>query len=248
MLRRFTCRLVYQIANEIRGKSWCASAKRRIWSDSGGPDGDGGDEAAALRAFFAVAKEEAAAAGGAEIADEDVGGAEARAEKLGAIGFTEIEEDVFGRRLVAGRHHVEPLDGVGFVASTEFVEPFRGFGKLGLKLHGDFRADFVAAAADGRADGGEEIGGLGFELHLHFADGFDDDAGESAAPTAVDGGDGVLFRVDEEDRDAVGGLYAQEEAGTVGGGGIALARFDRCGVEEMDDVGMDLFQRNEFEV
>src|SRR6266403_5508256 len=109
-------------------KKLCASAKGPIWSDSGGPDGDGGHEAAALRAFFAVAKEEVAAAGGAEIADEDVGGAEARAEKLGAIGFTEIEQDVFGRRLVAGRHHIEPLDGVGFVASTEFVEPFRGFG------------------------------------------------------------------------------------------------------------------------
>ena len=37
--------------------------------------------------FFAVAEEEIAAAGGAEIADEDVGGAKAGGEELGTIGF-----------------------------------------------------------------------------------------------------------------------------------------------------------------
>jgi len=40
-------------------------------------EADDGHEAAAFGAFFAVAEEEVAAAGGAEIADEDVGGAEA---------------------------------------------------------------------------------------------------------------------------------------------------------------------------
>ncbi len=82
---------------------------------------------------------------------------------MGAIGFAEIEEDVFGRRLVAWWPHVEPLDGIGLIAGAEFVEPLGGFGELGLKLGGDFGADFVAAAADGRADGGEELGGRGFE-------------------------------------------------------------------------------------
>jgi len=70
--------------------------------DGSGEDADDGQEAAALRAFFTIAEEEIAAAGGAEIADEDVGGAETGAEELGAIGFAEIEEDVLGRRLVAG--------------------------------------------------------------------------------------------------------------------------------------------------
>src|SRR6266853_1346717 len=89
---------------------------------------------------------------------------------------------------------------------------------------------------------GEQVSGPGFELHLHLADGFHDDAGESAAPAGVDGGDDALFRVDEENGDAVGGLYCEEEVGTVGDGGVPMADFGRSGVEKMDDVGMDLFQ------
>ena len=85
-------------------------------------------------------------------------------------------------------------------------------------------------------------------MHLHLADGFDDDAPERAAPAGVNGGDGALFRIDEENRDTVGGLDAKEKAGAVGGGGIASARFAECGVETVDNVGMDLSQRNEFEV
>jgi len=149
---------------------------------------------------------------------------------------------------VAGGHHVEPLDGIGFVAGAEFVEPFRGFGELGKKLGGDFGADFVAAAADRGADGGEEIRGLGSEVHLHLADGFDDDAGESAAPAGMNGGDGALFRIDEENRDAIGGLDAQEEPGTICDGGISAARLGGCCVEKMDDIGMDLLERDEVEV
>ena len=40
-------------------------------------DADDGHKTATLRAFLAVAEEEVAAAGGAEIAHEDIGGAEA---------------------------------------------------------------------------------------------------------------------------------------------------------------------------
>jgi len=111
-------------------------------------DADDGQETAALGAFLAVAEEEVAAAGGAEVAGEDVWGAEAGTEELGAVGFAKIEQDIFWRGLVAGGHHVEPLDGVGFVAGAEFIEPFRRIDKLRLKLDGDFGANFVAAAAD----------------------------------------------------------------------------------------------------
>ncbi len=152
------------------------------------PHADDGEEAAALGAFLAVAEEEVAAAGGAEIGDADVRGAEASADELGAIGFAEIKKDVPRRRLMAGGHHVEPLDGIGLVAGAELVEPFRSFGKLRLKLGSDFGADFVAAAADGWADGGEKVGGPGLEVHLHLADGFDDDALERAAPAGVNMG------------------------------------------------------------
>jgi hypothetical protein len=210
------------------------------------PDANNGQEAATHGPLLAVAEEKVRAAAGTKITQEDVRGAEAGIEKLSAVGFAEVEEDVLGRGLVAWGHHVEPLDGIGFVAGAKFVEPLGGLGKLREELGGDFGADFVAATADGGADGGEEVGGVGFELHLHFADGFDDDALEGAAPAGVDGGYGALFWVDEENWDAVGGLDAEEETGAVGGGSVALAGFGGRGVEKMDYVGMDLFQRDEF--
>ena len=76
-------------------------------------DADDGEEAAGLGALFAVAEEEIGAAGGAEIADEDILGTEAGGKELGAIGFFQVEEDVFGRGLVAGGHHVQPWTGLG---------------------------------------------------------------------------------------------------------------------------------------
>jgi hypothetical protein len=201
-----------------------------------------------LCTLFAVAEEKVAATSGTEIAYENVGGAKAGTEKLGAIGFAEVEEDVLGRRLVAGRHHVEPLDGIGFVAGAEFVEPIGGFGELGKELGGDLGADFVAATTDGGANGGEEVGGLDFEVHLHLADGFDHDAGQGAAPAGMNGSNGAFFRVDEENRNTIGGLGAQEKPAAVGGGGISAARFGGRGVKKMDNVGMDLLERNELEI
>jgi len=173
-------------------------------------EADDGEVAAGLGALFAVAEEEIGLAGGAEVADEDILGAEAGGEELGAIGFFQVEKDVFGRGLVAWGHAIEPLDGIGFVAGAEFVEPIGAVGELGVKLDGDFGADFVTAAADRGTDGGEQASGLGFEVHLHLADGFDGDAGEGAAPSGVDGGYGAVLGVDEEYGDAVGGLDTEE--------------------------------------
>ena len=228
----------------MQKNSWC-------WHQSfrrGLAEADDGEEAATLRAFLAVAEEKVAAAGRAEAADEDVGGTDASAKELGAIGFAEVEEDVFERGLMARRHHIQPLNGIGLVTSAEFIEPFRSLGELGKKLSGDFGTDFIAAAADGGADGGEEIGRLGFEVHLQLADGFDDDALESAAPASMNGGDGALFGIDEEYGNAVSGLDTKEEARAVRDGGIALAGLGGCGVEKMNDIGMDLFQGDEFEI
>lgn len=83
-----------------------------------------------MRAFFAVAEEQVAAAGGAETANEDVPGGEAGVEELGAIGLAQIEENVFWRRLMAGRGHIEPLERIRLVASTKFVEPLGSIWKL----------------------------------------------------------------------------------------------------------------------
>ena len=142
---------------------------------------------------------------------------------------------------MAGGHHVEPLDGVGLVAGAEFLEIVGGVGELGEELGGDFGADFVAAAADGWADGSQEVARVGAEVHLHLADGFGGDAGQGAAPAGVNGGDGALFGVDEEDWDAVGGLDGQEEAGAVGDAGVTTAGVGWGGVEYVDYVGVKLF-------
>lgn len=64
----------------------------------------------------------------------------------------------------------------------------------------------------------------------------------------MNGGDGALFGVDEEDGDAVGGLHAEEKAGTVGDGGVAMAGFGRGSIEQMDYVGVDLFEGDKFQV
>jgi len=238
---KITRKLVYHMEYGNQGKSTESSDANKPVADLGLVDADDGHEAAARGTFLAVAEKEVGTAGGAEVADEDVGGEEASAQELRAIGFAEVEEDVFGRGLVAWGHHVEPLDGIGLVAGAEFVEPFGGFGKLREKLGGDFGADFVATAADGGADGGEHIGGVGFVVHLHLANGFYNDALERAAPAGVNGGDDALFRIDEENGNAVGGLYTQKEARAAGDGSITIARFRRCCLEKMNDVGMDLF-------
>ena len=99
-------------------------------------------------------------AGGAEAGGEDVFFKEAGGDKLGAIGFGEIEADVFRGGLVAGRHHVEPLKRIGFFAGAGFVEKIGSVGELGGELNDEFGADFVTTRADGGADGSEEIRGI----------------------------------------------------------------------------------------
>jgi hypothetical protein len=49
-------------------------------------------------------------------------------------------------------------------------------------------------------------------VHAHFADGFFRDASESAAPACMDGSDRAFFCVDQQNRNAVGGLHSEENA------------------------------------
>src|SRR6266567_3545121 len=81
----------------------------------------GREEAAGAVGFFAIAEEKARVAGGAEVADENICVAQTGGEKLRAVGFAKVEANVFGRRLVARRHHVEPLQRIGFFARADFV-------------------------------------------------------------------------------------------------------------------------------
>lgn len=213
-----------------------------------GAEGDGGEEAAGAGALFAVGEEEVATAGRAEVDDVNVARKESSGEELGAIGVAEVEKDVFRWRLMAGRGHVEPLERIGLVAGAEFVEIRRRIEELREELRGDFGADFVAAWADAGADGRDEVGRFAGEVHLHGADGFGDDAGERPSPTGMGGGDGALFGIDEKYGDAVGGLHAKEEAAAIGDESVATAERGRGRVEDVDDVGVDLFQGDEGQI
>jgi hypothetical protein len=61
-------------------------------------------------------------AGGAEVAHVDIPGMQASGQELRSIGFAKIEMDVFRRRLVAGRLHVEPLERIGLFAGAGLIE------------------------------------------------------------------------------------------------------------------------------
>src|SRR5262249_35030280 len=85
-------------------------------------DADDRHQAAGRATFFAVAEKKIAAAGGTQIAYEDVLRAQPGIAELGTIGLAKIQHDALGRRLMARRGHVEPLQGVGLVAGAQFVE------------------------------------------------------------------------------------------------------------------------------
>lgn len=149
---------------------------------------------------------------------------------------------------MAGRGHVEPLQRIGLVAGTQFVEPIVRVRKLRAEFRGDFRAHFVAASSDGGADGGEQVRRLRAELHLHFADGFRDDALQRAAPTGVNRSDCASFEIGQKDRNAVGSLDGEKQAWAIRSRGVTAAKFGLRVLEEMDDVRVNLFQGNDCKV
>jgi hypothetical protein len=180
------------------------------------PKPNGGEEAARAWALLAVTEEQAGAAGGAEVADKDVLFAQTGGQELGTVGFAEVEANVFWRRLVTRGHHVEPLEGIGLFAGAGLVEPVGGIGKLRSELSHKLGTNLIAAPADRRTKGGEEIGGVRAEAHLKLADGFLSNARESATPTGVDSGDSAMLGVRDKDGDAVGSLDAEEDPRSVG--------------------------------
>jgi hypothetical protein len=114
-----------------------------------------------------------------------------------------------------------------------------------LVFDGHFWTDLVAAAADRRADGSQKIRRFGAELHGHFSDGFSDNAAEGAAPPGVHGSDGALLEINEENGYTVGSLHTEEQVGLIRSRGIAATRFAWRSIEKMDNIGVNLFERDE---
>lgn len=68
----------------------------------------------------------------------------------------------------------------------------------------------------------------------------------------MDSGYSALLGVYQEDGDAIGGLNGQQKARAIGDGGVPSARvgWSDAGVlvEKVNNIGMDLLQRNELKV
>ena len=173
-------------------------------------DADGGHEAAGRAMFLAIAEEKIATASGTQITDDDVLVAQARVEELGMIGFAQVEQNVLWRRLMPGQGHVEPLQGIRFVPGAEFVEPVRSVRELRAEFRSYLRAHFVAASADCGTDSSKHVRGIATELHLHLANGFGYDAPQGAAPACMNRRDRAFSEIDQENRNAVGGLNGKE--------------------------------------
>ena len=195
-----------------------------------------------------MAEEEIGAAGSAEAAGEDVLRAEANGEELRAIGFGEIEVDIARRRLVAGRHDVEPLQRIRFFAGACLIEIIGSVCKLRGEFGDEFRADFIATRADRRAECGQEIGWLAAKFEAQAAHGLFGDAGERTLPPRMNGSDGAFLGIHDKDRNAIGGLHGEEQAGTIRDGGVAFARVGRRGGEHVNRVRVDLLERHEREI
>ena len=174
--------------------------------------------------------------------------AQARFGELRAIGLTQIEQHIFRRRLVPRRHHIQPLNGIGLIASAKLIKPLLRIGKLRMKLDGHIRPDFVAASSNRRADRGEQVRGLGAELHLHPADGFDNDALKRSSPPRMHSRNSALLGIHKKNGDTIRGLDTKQQSRTLGCRSVATAWLrGRC-VKQLNHIGMDLFQRNELEI
>ena len=74
------------------------------------------------------------------------------------------------------------------------------------------------------------------------------DPGEGATPTSVDGGNCTFFRIDDEYRNAIGSLDAEEETGAVRCGCVAFAGVGGRLGKNANHVRVDLLERNEFKI
>ena len=149
----------------------------RLPAVSGGAQGDDGPEAPRPAAVCAVGEEVLVVAGGESARLVDVLRQDAGLLELQAIGRPEAQ--------VRAALFVGMREELGFMARERFLE---------LPL--DLRADLVAARADGRPDGGEQLLRPRAELLPHAQDGLGGDAAHRALPAAVRNAHRTVDRVE----------------------------------------------------
>ena len=188
-----------------------------------------------------MAEEEIGAAGGAKVADENVLGAKARGQELRAVGFAEIEMDVFGRRLVAGGLHVEPLERVGLFAGAGFVEIVGGIGELRGEFGDEVGGDFVAARADGGAERRREDPRACCRIRIACGRRLFARRGRGCRAIRRGWRRRRVFSASTRRMGTQSAVWmARRMPGAIGGGGVAFARIGGGLREMVEHVGMDL--------
>ena len=133
--------------------------------------------------------------------------------KLPPVRFNQVEEDSRGEFAMArsaGGEKQQRIFLAHGIGVFDFAEESRSIIELRFEPGADFFSDLIATALDAGADGGFEIAGAGTEVAKHLSDAFFDDAFEGATPSSVEDADGSVFWIDEDDRQAVGGLNSQQ--------------------------------------
>jgi len=112
------------------------------------------------------------------------------------------------------------------------------------KLHSDFGTHLEAASADPWPDRDQQFLGPAPELAPQRLEGLGNNVQDRTAPTGVDGGHGLISRVGDQNRQAIGGANRQLNARLVGDEGVALAGGPRLPCDE-DLVGVKLTRRRQ---
>jgi len=109
----------------------------------------------------------------------------------------------------------------------------------------NFRAHLVTAAVNAGTNRGLEIARPAAEPAMHLAHSFLHDALERSTPARVKHAHCVALGVDENNRQAVGGLNAEQQAGSCSDQAVAGKLCFPWRIDEVDDVGMNLPQRDQ---
>ena len=131
-----------------------------------------------------------------------------------AVGFDEIQED-FRRQFAVTRSPCRQETAAGTFRELGripwFTEQILRISELGFELLAHFGADIVTARVNSGADGRFNILGQCAEAAAHFSNSLFDNALDRTAPTRMKDSHSPLLGVDQNNRQAIGSLDANEE-------------------------------------
>src|SRR5208282_674947 len=111
-------------------------------------------------------------------------------------------------------------------------------GELGSNLW----SHLIAALADSRTDSHKQFSGAARELHPHRFDRARGDLPCGAAPAGVNGSDGAMNRIHDQNRNTIGCLDRDERSGRIFEQRVAIAEAARTAAAFHDRVAMNLME------